>query len=82
MKMNINEEVYVRLTSHGFETWSDWKQKIETMTKWPGPSLPTVANTEWCKFAMWELMNIFGQAMYNGSDQQFIDNEIRFDRPI
>ncbi|MFA5397999.1 MAG: hypothetical protein WC346_18450 [Methanogenium sp.] len=61
---NINDEVEVNLTAAGL---SIFKKKLNIINH---PDTNTLI-TE-----MWDFMNIFGDSMYNGQVQLFVDNKI------
>lgn len=80
MEMNINEYVYVRLTKAGLKTYT----KHYTDLGIAPPKLTQFGwnlTSQYSRFQLWELMNIFGPAVYHGSESQFMDNIIRFNPP-
>lgn len=64
--MNINDMVRVRLTEHGVNFVTRYKENRYLLKN--GSNEMT---TE-----LWHLMQIFGDAMYMGGDQFFINNTI------
>lgn len=74
--MNLNDEVYVRLTTHGLTQWASYwmntsaegvpKTIVEESTELDGR----------IRFQLWELMNIFGQSCYNGSSELPFENNL------
>lgn len=69
MKVNINDRVKVRFTEHGFRLYGEHLFLNNQ---------PVQVNHDHCYyiFTLWELMSIFGDAIYLGSDQIFVNNEI------
>ena len=67
--MNINDNVSVRLTKHGFDIFL----KIDdgNMYKY---NYDAVTNT--LTISMWKLMSLFGRHIYMGSKQLFENDEI------
>jgi hypothetical protein len=76
MEMNINDEVWVKLTKAGKETY---KKHFGQSRLKPLPLKETLDG--WSKFQMWELMNYFGNECYNGSLPQFEKGILRFTPP-
>lgn len=77
--MSINDYCIVRLTKHGEDQWNrKWKISFingvpETIRK--EATLPDGR----VKFQIWDAMNTFGEACYNGSRElPFVDNKIEF----
>ena len=69
--MNINDFVYVQLTSQGKSIYFN-RYSI----------LPKESESGWCRFQLWNLMNLFGEHIYLGGDiYPFKDNEILFNNP-
>lgn len=66
--ININNYAWVRLTDYGFSCL-------------PADELKFLVNDEngWSRFQLWVLMSIFGPHLYNGCEQLFHNNEIKFD---
>lgn len=62
MKFNINDDVWVKLTDKGREIYY---HKDDNLNMFAGklvikPQHPTEING-WCKFLMWELIELFGR---------------------
>ncbi len=66
--MNINSFIWVKLTPYGVNILS----KVSSNHTIEG---------EWIRFQLWEWASIFGVFMFNGADQLFERNEIRFEAP-
>ena len=74
--MNINDEVYVKLTPYGKAihkaSWDKYMQASNFTYKEPDVNIVGLT-----KFPLWELMNIFGYCMYMGNTEiPFEFNEI------
>ena len=74
--MNINDEVYVKLTPYGKKIHKENWDRYMANSKLP---YKLNANPEgYTVFAMWDLMNIFGDCLYIGNTQiPFVNNEIK-----
>ena len=68
--MNTNDNVSVRLTRHGFDTFL----RLDIDGNLYKHNYDAVTNT--LTIPLWKLMNIFGKYIYVGSKQIFEDNEI------
>lgn len=75
MEMNINEEVWVRLTQGGKKVY---RKHFERLGMKPIPRKEILG---WSNFQMWDLMNIFGPHLHMGAKAIFKDNRIRFNQP-
>jgi hypothetical protein len=63
MCFNINDHVWVKLTDHGGEVYR---------AHFVGENVPLLFGHEgYARFQMWQLMSIFGKAMYNGGPLVF-----------
>ncbi len=71
--MNINEEIKVELTDHGWNVYREFYEKL-------GVSAPLPKRTAGYQvFQLWSFMNIFGDEMWNGNPNIVLkDNTIRF----
>ncbi len=70
--MNLNDEIWVKPTPHGLEVYQKYWESQGV--KNPGP---LKVNWEgWVKMQLWEVMQTFGHAMFNGSKVP-IETEIR-----
>lgn len=65
MRMNINEKVRVALTEAG-----------EGILVKSGEARFRPVHTGYRTFQLWELAHIFGEEMYNGGPNLFVDNEL------
>ena len=79
MQMNVNEIVWVKLTEHGKSVWKKHWEDLKVPAKhcelrlnWDGRA----------RFQMWELMQVFGPAMYCGGPNVFEDNLLYFTETI
>jgi hypothetical protein len=81
MNININDHVLVKLTPDGWKTYEEWQDH------WLKPLLYIFPNAyeierksteagDKHRFQIWQLMQIFGEKMYNGGRQQFENNII------
>lgn len=74
--MNINNRVKVKLTEYGKQAWkkklkSEYNDFVYDITS------ADIDKNEYKYFQLWELMNIFGEAMYCGNTEIcFEHNEI------
>ena len=76
--MNINDEVYVKLTDYGKAVHKASWNKYMGMTNFQYKE-PDVDACGFSKFPLWELMNIFGPCMYMGNTKiPFKNNIIKF----
>lgn len=84
---NVNDCVLVKLTPFGEQLWAAyWRPALDRISsllhKYPTTNgIPDdvrhVDEEGRTEFQMWQLMAIFGEAMYNGQTQQpFVDNKI------
>lgn len=69
MKININDEIIVRLTKHGERMWAaHWNRYTDYGAKIPWAIEREARQPDGrVRFQIHELMNIFGLACYNGS---------------
>jgi hypothetical protein len=64
--ININDTVKVKLTEHGVNFVNRYEENRYLLKK----------GSNEMKTELWHLMQIFGDAMYMGGDQFFINNTI------
>lgn len=79
-KVNINDEVFVRLTSAGAAAWNEYWRA--TSPEGVPDSIRKGAEYQsgYTKFQIWEMMAIFGPDCFNGSNRlPFVNNELWFD---
>ncbi len=69
-KINLNVQVYVKLTEKGKEILSS-KEFVSHFTP---------DHEGYYKFQLWELMQIFGKDLWNGCKVPFENNEIVFSK--
>ena len=70
-KININDTIKFRLTPLGEAIWQAYWGELGV------PNSPFI--TDSCgrvEMQLWEVMHIFGPALYMGSEQIIIDNEV------
>mgnify|MGYP000988705195 CR=1 FL=1 len=76
--MNLNREVWVKLTDAGIEQmrlhYADLMSTQDAVAR-------CVDRGRIAKFQLWEIGNIFGKFMFNGGETQFEDNLIHFVKP-
>jgi hypothetical protein len=80
LSFNINGYTWVKLTPLGKKIYDDHWHKLLTAGGYvrdlKAPKLKTKKG--WTEFQLWELMTVFGEHMYMGSENAF-DLTIRFD---
>lgn len=72
MLVNINQICKVVLTHQGALTYNDYYNKIDPYQKYHS----TLYENSTLHTPLWDLMNIFGQQLFQGSYVQFVDNVI------
>ena len=77
-QVNLNDEVWVKLTPDGIATYN-----ADPVRKKIREEMPQYAREvqEVEDFQLWELMQIFGQNMYNGGPVLFQDLLVYFHNP-
>ena len=78
IKININDQVTVILTKYGQEILEHFKRENEEEMKMKFVGLTCDENGKYVA-QLWHLMYIFGEYMYNGVDQVFLNNKIYLD---
>ncbi|QSF43399.1 hypothetical protein [Paenibacillus tianjinensis] len=74
MKCNINIQVYVKLNTLGINALREHYESLKIPERyWQEPEFDGTY-----KFALWNLMQIFGSHFYIGGNQLFENNEIIF----
>lgn len=80
MIINLNQSCNVILTAHGAEVYNEYFcelhatcKLIELTNKQAGDELSLL---------LWELMSIFGTHLYNGAENCFANNDIRFNDKV
>ncbi len=84
---NINDPVWLKLTSYGQTVLRDWIENIPVPSSWTSADREVVikmhdAGEGWSEFQIWELMQIFGPKMDHGAEQMFEDNAIYYTHPL
>ncbi len=74
MKFNINDDVRVKLTEYGEQVLD--KHLNEAYGKEARIIRPYRQDGEYFRFQMWDFMATFGQSIYMGGKQIFVDNEL------
>ena len=75
---NINEIVSVKLTDHGRKIVQDQYAELKLTTYKEFDTIYVDADG-WSEWPLWELMNLFGEHLYNGAiGMPFKDNLIKF----
>lgn len=79
-KLNLNDNVKVKLTSFGLEILSmRYKERNGNSTDF----VPTIDENGYTEYQLWELMNIFGEYYYVGAAElPFELNEIIFKEEV
>jgi len=70
--MNLNDPVWVKLTPVGIDAYRKWNADNGVQS----PTFPAADFDGYTKFQLWELMQIFGSACFNGCKVPF-ETEIR-----
>jgi hypothetical protein len=70
-KCNVNDKVQVKLTKRGLKVLDDLYETC-------GYIKYSEHTSDTYKFELWELMNVFGESLFNGSEPCFESNEIVF----
>ena len=65
IEFNVNNYVWIRLTPFGKEIVKKWKEEI------PLRVIPEEDEDGWAQWQLWELMNTFGEYLYNGGTIPF-----------
>ena len=72
LKVNINEDIEVRLTREGMRIYRAYWKKYHLRP------LPLKKSSGcWVRFHLWDFMHIFGNAMYMGAPAIIVGNIIR-----
>ena len=77
-RFNINDYVKVKLTAHGYNVHEMHYKKYLGANYNEKYYAPAVDREGFTKYQLWEFMNIFGEYMFNGSEQVIEDNLIYF----
>lgn len=76
MKVNLNKQCRVRLTSEGKEQYTQFHVSLGVPLD---RCIPRVDNRGYSYFVLWEIMQIYGDRMYNGNTvAMFHNNELEF----
>lgn len=70
MKINLNDRVAFELTNYGKAIWYDFHRDLLRGTTFEIPPVPITTE-------LWNLMAMFGPHLYCGSQQIFVNNELR-----
>ena len=68
LSIDMNEYVYVELTEHGMQVWKDYDKALDLpeniRNKYPfADMVKQYKKTHGYRFQLWQLMQIFGQAI-------------------
>ena len=74
--MNINDQATVILTKHGQDILYNYRTNLEKRCKVEFKSIYQCDQNGKYTTELWVIMNIFGQYMYMGSEQVFVNNQI------
>ena len=78
--LNINHNVRIKLTKFGFEklkkNHEDLRKKFPTVRKFTPPK---VDEDGFCEMELWEVMNTFGEDLFNGSINLPFEPNIQID---
>lgn len=84
-KMNLNDEVKVKLTVLGIRAYIDYMDSANKKGKppvfKPADCIPGIDSEGYTTFHLWELFRIFGQYIYMGCDPVFENLTIVMYRP-
>ena len=79
IKVNINEEIKVKLTDEGKIVYAKWDHKHDDVIHKDNLMYNShLKNDDFWEFHLWELMQIFGEEMRMGNKSMFVKNEIIF----
>jgi hypothetical protein len=70
--MNLNDSIWIKPTEHGLEVYTKYWEGVGVKN----PEPLKLDFEGWTKMQLWEVMQIFGHAMYNGGKVP-IETEIR-----
>lgn len=74
IKFNINDDVKVRLTKDGLVQLKKWYADLNILKYYKDADID---RNGYSTFQFWDLMNKFGDEMYNGNPKQmFVNNKI------
>lgn len=74
IEFNINDSVKVQLTEYGQTILKKWYENLNILKYY---SLENIDSEGLSTFYFWQLMNFFGDEMYNGNPHQiFVNNKI------
>ena len=80
MIINLNQPCNVILTAHGAEVYNKYFRELHARCKLI--ELTNLKAEDELSLQLWELMNIFGQHLYNGAENCFANNDISFNDKV
>ena len=78
-EFNINDYIKVKLTAYGCSVHMTHYKKYLGKNYNEKIFAPVVENEGYTIYQLWELMNIFGEHMFNGAEQVIENNLIYFE---
>lgn len=76
MNYNINKQVTVALTEFGATIINDYHNNFNIPCQYkPKQAIVNIP----IKMELWQVMQIFGSHLFNGSKQVFVNNNLTFD---
>lgn len=84
-QMNLNEFVWVKLTPAGRQQYEKQFSSLPEKMKGTVKTTPEVDRHGFSQFSLWNLMNIFGEKLFNGSrpdEHPFEGNMIWLSKPL
>lgn len=76
MRVNLNNTVKFRITEFGKRQIIKFTEKYNFSEEIVKSIKEKWNDKYWVEIQLWEFMNIFGSASYNGSENICIDNEV------
>lgn len=73
MQINLNEIVKVKLTKAGKDHWKKYYQKLLGGRGIP-VNIPEIPKDNILETELWNIMQVFGNGMYNGMPKVFFEN--------
>lgn len=80
MIINLNQSCNVILTAHGAEVYNEYFCELHATCKLI--ELTNLKAGDVLSLLLWELMSIFGTHLYNGAENCFANNDIRFNDKV
>lgn len=80
MIINLNQSCNVILTEHGAEVYNEYFRELHAICQ--QIELTHLKAEDEVSLQLWELMNIFGNHLYNGAENCFANNDISFNDKV